>query len=116
VKELEVGGSTCNVIENGEDITLSILMPPESDMRLVRIDFLFADLLDDARGIVIFIPDDVKVSIIPSEVGGGSSLLRNHMQEKARSMIFGRSITSSSADPILLKRICKEMQRMLNVE
>jgi hypothetical protein len=115
VRELEVDGSTCNVIENGEDITLSILMPHESDMGLVRIDFLFADLLDDARGIVDFIPDDVKMFINPSEVGAGSSLLRNLMQEKARSMIFGRSISSSSADPILLKRICKEMQRMLNV-
>jgi hypothetical protein len=73
-------------------------------------------LLDDARGIVNLIPDDVKMFIISSEVGAGTSILRTHMQEKARSMIFERSITSSSADPILLKRICKEMQRMLNVE
>lgn len=116
VRDLEVDGSTCNVIENGQDITLSILMPLESDMGLVRLDFLFADLLDDARGIVNLIPDDVKMFIISSEVGAGTSLLRTHMQEKARSMIFERSITSSSADPILLKRICKEMQRMLNVE
>jgi hypothetical protein len=115
VRELEVDGSTCNVIENGEDVTLSISMPHESDMGLIRIDFLFTDLLNDARGIMDLIPDDVEVSIITSEGGAGSSSLRNHMQEKARSMIFGRSISSSSADPILLRRICKEMDRMLNV-
>jgi hypothetical protein len=112
VRELEVDGSICNVIENGADVTLSISMPHEYDTRFVQIDFVFINLLDDAWSIENIVPDDVKVSIVSSEGGEDSSLLRHHMQQKAQSMILGESISASSADPILLRRICNEMNRM----
>ncbi|KAL3823502.1 hypothetical protein ACHAXA_010824 [Cyclostephanos tholiformis] len=111
VRELEVEGSTCNVIENGANIILSISMP-KSDMGVAQIDFLFVGVLHDAWNISNLVPNHVEVSIISSAVGADLSLLRNHMQDKARSMILGKSI---SAEPILLRRICVETNRMLNV-
>jgi hypothetical protein len=114
VSQLELEGSACNVIENGGDVTLSISMP-KSDTGVIQIDFFFVDDLHHAWSIYNLVPTDVGISIISSAAGADSSLLRNHMQEKARSMIFGKPISSVSTDPILLRRICDEMNRMVNV-
>ena len=114
VSQLELEGSACNVIENGGDVTLSISMP-KSDTGVIQIDFFFVDDLHHAWSIYNSVPTDVGISIISSAAGADSSLLRNHMQEKARSMIFGKPISSVSTDPILLRRICDEMNRMVNV-
>lgn len=113
VRELEVQGSACNVTENVDGVTLSVSMP-KSDTGLIQIDFFFVDALHHAWSVYNLVPSDVDVSIISSAAGAGSSLLRKRMQENARSMIIDNPISSVGADPILLRRICNEMNRIFN--
>lgn len=119
VRDLEMEEDCiCNVIPstNEKDVSLFISMPYEKGE--IQVLFSFINLLGDNWHVspIWFFPNVVKVTIVSStmadEEKSMASSLSRQMQEKAQAMNVSM-MNSSSADPVLLKRICKEMKRMV---
>ena len=103
VKDLEMNGF-CTVNPCGDgDASLLVSMPHEGVV--VQIGFLFRNLLGNDWRVRTF-PDDVNVSIVSTKKKD-LSLHQRQLQAKAQSILG--ELKSSSANPILLRRVCVEL-------
>ena len=79
----------------------------------IQLQFSFINFLDQNWSVAtpsFFFPNDVMILLVSdnkNDANMGATSLQQQMQEKAKNMLC-----SISADPILLKRICREMKQM----
>ena len=126
VRDLETEEDcVCHVMissDNAKDVTLFISMPTKGGTSVegeeIQLEFVFNKLLDKNWNVAapFFFPNHVKITLLSEDETAAKNddnimLQTSHqgqMQDTAQCML-----NSISADPILLKRICREMRQML---